>query len=742
MLNRFDYWASNQAKVAQEHLDILDLKLKPIRRYIKQVLNQVPNNASPNKHSRLKSWDHKITVEKYTSVCKMLCWVMNRFDEEGLRYQDYFSDSDERENNTPKSILDSILIDTGHSNYSPENIDIEYLKPFVIPPKERLSKADLSEKVKKSIASTHFSSEATLCFSSKGEGVYEASVLMKESIRKSDIFIKSTKDCNDTMSGLQSQGSQGNSRVSRVVVVDDNIIILKETEVMPAPAKALQSDLSTVILKETKVMLAPAKILQSDLSTEANSKTKSLIQTIYLFKDKAETAVFSYQLDQDFIVLDFQSLMLEVTEDLKLTKSQKGKQIPATKVRKVVQLLVVGKDAKNKDRISLQYVLTDSKKYKNILVSNYMFEGNQNYIALKTSKTFFQMAFVISPSKYIYFRYNISEIAWYDKIKESNDIVVAQQSNQVGASIIDLKFDQFEPEDEDPESTLEICLVKVDSDYYVYIQECRKLSVMGNTSMGNTSYRHSIKSVVKVDNSSDQVFASIQYNSQTKETFLFGLEMPEIKLDTTTIEINLCCKVDGERFNEMLKNSLNAEVENNHTNMHNLLSDSEQSTTDSSKILDKCDEIKVKVCTVLEGISERVTEHVKQLKETNKQLSEDALKKEVRTMLMKNKMRTILYYHQPGSSKQPFNTVLVWNENERKLVRYLSGHKTKVHKIDVQSMDPQIPDSTDQDPTVKMKSKPPCITWIAKVNDNIENAESLLCVTDCRVVNLFLKCPV
>lgn len=514
----------------------------------------------------------------------------------------------------------------------------------------------------------------------------ETMVTFHDKLPSSQLYVKVSKDITESSDGSTGDG-QTTSFIKRVTMFEAYIIIMKETR----------------------------RRQQGQATGSTATKPEQVVQTIYLFHEKQPNAIFSYLIDSKFeaIMMDF----LLLTNPKDQTKS--------------LQLLVVGKDMNNSGRITLQYVLANEKKFKNILISSHAFTGSPAYLSVKTNSAFFEMAFVIANHKVIYFRFRNEEHLWYDKIKENNSIISTQFGGGT-SNLVDVKFDTVDSPEEFTASSKLVTLVRTDHTYKIVI-------LIGEFNRESSLFKHRVHQFVDLESIHPMVYSNIEYNSAADLFLIAGLSIPEnlIDQDINNINIKLVCMVEGKK--ETIANSAR------NMSFTAILQDDNWSNDEIAElesIKRECKVFRARTASILPVLTSEVQKEVKALRERHivekTELTEKTIRQKIEEIVMKHKIQTIPFFHKIESKEEAYQSLIVWNENEATLRRFVSVAKPEpiavISEIDILSCDLQGRNSE----TSLVKAKPTEISWITKCRDKVVDSDPVTCVFDCKVISAYI----
>ena len=186
--------------------------------------------------------------------------------------------------------------------------------------------------------------------------------------------------------------------------------------------------------------------------------------SLFVFEMRTKQLLHSFYVAKNTLPLDLQGLVLTQMSDSTGT--------PTT----VMHLLMVHQDLNNKRRVCLQYILLDTRKLKNILMSNAGFEGHPNYLRVRQSSTHFELLFYIGDMKLIYTKHLDSEVGWFKHLKERSVISqICSEKLALTRQIVDFQFDSSDLE----AGSNFVALSKQSSNFYVTIGLHKKDSFTG-----------------------------------------------------------------------------------------------------------------------------------------------------------------------------------------------------------------------------------------------------------------------
>ena len=217
-------------------------------------------------------------------------------------------------------------------------------------------------------------------------------------------------------------------------------------------------------------------------------------------------------------------------------------------------IFLVIKDRLNK--ISLQYVLVNHKKFKNIMFSVASLEGSPNYLRTRRVGSDFDLMFNVGNCKFVYVRNKDSEVNWYNNIKESHTMYnLFRPGEAVNRECVDFTH---EIKQTNSESSTVCFLVRSDT-FYSVIQSKLDFDSIG----GKWRFRDMI-SVIE-DFSSSTIYKSMIFNSIDKMLFLLGVGHRE----DYHAEFSVMSVVYGEIEQEGKNTSIENTRDSSHSQLHN-----------------------------------------------------------------------------------------------------------------------------------------------------------------------------
>lgn len=196
---------------------------------------------------------------------------------------------------------------------------------------------------------------------------------------------------------------------------------------------------------------------------------------------------------------------------------------------------------KEKDRVTLVYILPHAKKFKPIICCSYILEGSPNYMKVRAKKNLVEFLFLTDRMKLLYNRFSNTNTEWMNQLK-TNCIMFGDSKYQSTERkvFVDFSFDQAY----DPDLSR--------ASQFVVLEKTGKLELQDNTChfevfICQIVTGEGINKIFRLDNKYDlyqlpqpeppkvveppklTAFTSVQFSSKEDQINVFGLSMFEIE---------------------------------------------------------------------------------------------------------------------------------------------------------------------------------------------------------------------
>ena len=157
--------------------------------------------------------------------------------------------------------------------------------------------------------------------------------------------------------------------------------------------------------------------------------------TLYCFRDdKLDVPFFSYKIAPGFLPVALDSIMMKSSDS------------PLSKTLHCLLAIKEVTIGPNFGRMTLQNVLTDSKKFRNVLFSKAELTAAQNLFKARTLPNFAELVMNVG-QRFVFSRFKVDDLNWASNLKD-NHIMIDVVTNTLGATTLDFCFDHdFNEED-------------------------------------------------------------------------------------------------------------------------------------------------------------------------------------------------------------------------------------------------------------------------------------------------------
>lgn len=167
----------------------------------------------------------------------------------------------------------------------------------------------------------------------------------------------------------------------------------------------LFSCLVTILIKMTAKKKPRAEV---DANRPQDPEEVEYVMLAFKDSDREGQPFFSYVISSEYKPLQLQGILL-----------RENKECPELSILNV-QLAVADKI---QNRTSIQNVMIDQKKFRNVIVSKGRFEAAQNYLRCRNFDSQADLLVYLGSQRFIYYRFDSSEKTWSENLKTGHSLV-------------------------------------------------------------------------------------------------------------------------------------------------------------------------------------------------------------------------------------------------------------------------------------------------------------------------------